>query len=143
MKNHMTNNHGEFVTSVDKISEVYSETNTGLTVVSQDDIIDNNDCYKKTKPDCEPSPDYENYEVHKQLKEIEEIDNVLTSIDRLVNDGLTNPSDEKDEIDKKQLIISERLSPLEQFNTLYRHVSGARASIKLKESDMAKIKAGI
>ena len=30
----------------------------------------------------------------------------------------------------------ERLSPLEEFNTLHRHVSGVRASIKMQESDI-------
>ena len=143
LTNHMTTKHAEFATSVDKISDVYSETNTGLTVVSQEDIVNKDDYHKDTKQESEPAHVYENYEVGKQDKEIDEINNVLTSIDRLVNDGMNhinnNSSDKrpgfvesKDEIRIKKTKTSERLSPLEQFNTLHRHVNGARASIKLK-----------
>ena len=145
--NHMATKHAEFATSVDKISEVYSDTNTGLTVVSQEGIVDKDDYHKDTRQQSEPAHVYENYEVGKQDKEINEINNVLTSIDRLVHDGLNNinnnssdkiPSfvEAKDEIRIKKTKTIERLSPLEQFNTLHRHVNGARASIKLKESDI-------
>ena len=145
--NHMTTKHAEFATSVDKISEVYSETNTGLTVVSQEDIVNKDDYHKETKQQSEPAHVYENYEVGKQDRETNEINNVLTLIDRLVHDGLNNinnnssdkiPSfvEAKNDIRIKKTKTSERLSPLEQFNTLHRHVNGARASIKLKESDI-------
>ena len=141
----MTTKHADFVTSVDKMSEVYSETNTGLTVVSQEDIEDKDNCYKDTKQESEPSHVYENYEVGNKEKETDEINNVLTSIDRLVNDGVNNTNNNssdkrlgfvetKEETRIKNQTTSERLSPLEQFNTLHRHVTGARADIKLKES---------
>ena len=139
----MTTKHADFVTSVDKMSEVYSETNTGLTVVSQEDIEDKDNCYKDTKQESEPSHVYENYEVGNKDKETDEINNVLTSIDRLVNDGVNNTNNNssdkrlgfvetKEETRIKNQTTSERLSPLEQFNTLHRHVTGARADIKLK-----------
>ena len=60
-------------------------------------------------------------------KEDLEIMKVLNSIDRMVTDQAQNYEGGADN-------TKERISPLEEFNALFRNVDGVRKSIKLKES---------
>ena len=61
-------------------------------------------------------------------KEDLEIMKVLNSIDRMVTDQAQNYEGSAD------TKVKERISPLEEFNALFRNVDGVRKSIKLKES---------
>ena len=61
-------------------------------------------------------------------KEDLEIMKVLNSIDRMVTDQAQNYEGSPD------TNVKERISPLEEFNALFRNVDGVRKSIKLKES---------
>ena len=69
-----------------------------------------------------------------------EIINVLNSIDKMVNQPSASVSSEKaeseatTESDITQSSHKERISPLEEFNTLFRNADCVRKSIKLKES---------
>jgi len=71
-------------------------------------------------PDCqrERTPDLEWMEARSRCQTMEGIE-VTTGVSGRVCDRL-----------------SERVSPLEEFNTLHRHHPGVRASIKLKESGL-------
>ena len=78
----------------------------------------NVDILQKEKILAEPS----------NCKEDLEIMKVLNSIDRMVTDQALN---NEGATDNK---VKERISPLEEFNALFRNVDGVRKSIKLKES---------
>ena len=71
---------------------------------------------------------------HKTSEDIE-ITNVLNSIDKMVNEQRTISVSEESSGSEKST-INERISPLEEFNTLFRHADCVRKSIKLKESDI-------
>ena len=60
-----------------------------------------------------------------------EIMNVLNSIDRMVSDQGNREENDKG---NKEPTLNERISPLEEFNALFRNVDGVRKSIKLKDS---------
>ena len=86
---------------------------------------------------------YQNVEIRKQSKEETEISKVLKSIDVLVHDhkeAFGANSDENRENEKskelKKDVMIERLSPLEEFNTLHNYVKEIRASIRLRESNV-------
>ena len=78
--------------------------------------------------------------VEQKSKEDLEIINVLNSIDKMVNEQQTSSSssststEELTESEKSS--FKERISPLEEFNTLFRNADCVRKSIKLKESDI-------
>ena len=136
VKKHKAAKHTNLATSVDKIYEVYSETGTGITVVDHD--ADSDDGHKEViYKKSDHFNVYENYEVEKQLKEEQEINNVLETIDLMVKEQATKENNitDSDTIFNVHT-ISERLSPLEEFNNLHRHVDGVRASIKLHQSDI-------
>ena len=61
-----------------------------------------------------------------------EIMNVLNSIDRMVSDQ--GNREENTSKSKKEPTLNERISPLEEFNALFRNVDGVRKSLKLKDS---------
>ena len=68
-----------------------------------------------------------------------EIINVLNSIDKMVNQPSASVSEKAEseatiESDITQSSHKERISPLEEFNTLFRNADCVRKSIKLKES---------
>ena len=67
-----------------------------------------------------------------------EIINVLNSIDKMVNEPQTSSSSVSTEelTDSEKSSFKERISPLEEFNTLFRNADCVRKSIKLKESDI-------
>jgi len=129
-KTHMTKEHGMITASVDRISEAYSDTNTGQTVITHDN---------EGADECrEDILEIKSDVVEKQVKEEQEIKNVLRTIDKMVYEAANNESSKKkstnSDIDNIGNSTNERLSPLEEFNTLHKHVDGVRASIKLKES---------
>ena len=130
---HKTGKHERITDSVDKISDIYSETNTGLTLVVHDDDDSDDSCkeVKYTKHDSL-------HKFKKQIKEQQEIKNVLQTIDRMVNEAANNEIKDKtkSEWGENDNGVNERFSPLEEFNTLHKHVQGVRASIKLKESNI-------
>ena len=126
---------------MDIISDVYSETNTGLTVVTNSEADSDEDFKEVTEQNV-----YENYKVKQKNGEKQKIINVLENIDNMVKEQANketdylscNVIDLSAQNDKIGINTNncERLSPLEEFNTLHRHASGVRASIKLKESDI-------
>ena len=59
-----------------------------------------------------------------------EIMNVLNSIDKMVS----NQGRAENCKDNEEKPLKERISPLEEFNALFRNVEGVRKSIKLKDS---------
>ena len=68
-----------------------------------------------------------------------EIINVLNSIDKMVNQPSASVSEKAEseattESELTQSSHKERISPLEEFNTLFRNADCVRKSIKLKES---------
>merc|ERR1712129_614972 len=83
VKKHKVAKHKKLATSVDRISEVHSDTGTGLTVVPQDDA-DSDDNYKEIIITKKESCDYE-----KQLNKEQEIFNVLEMIDIMVREQAT------------------------------------------------------
>ena len=78
----------------------------------------NVDILQKEKILAEPS----------NCKEDLEIMKVMNSIDRMVTNQALNYEGTTDNK------VKERISPLEEFNALFRNVDGVRKSIKLKES---------
>ena len=71
---------------------------------------------------------------HKSREDIE-IMNVLHSIDKMVNEPQKCVEKEEETItDSEKSSFKERISPLEEFNTLFKHADCVRKSIKLKES---------
>jgi hypothetical protein len=144
VKKHMVAKHTSLSTTVDRISDVYSETNTGLTVVTNSEAGSEEEYKEVIQTENKTCNVYKNYKVDRKLKEELEIDNVLETIDKMVKDQASketentnyNIIDLREQNDKINNNNCERLSPLEEFNTLHRHVSGVRASIKLKESDI-------
>jgi len=129
----MSKEHGMITASVDRISEAYSDTNTGQTVITHD-IEGADEC----REDILEIKSEQRDVVEKQVKEEQEIKNVLRTIDKMVYEAANNESSKKkstnSDIESIGNSINERLSPLEEFNTLHKHVDGVRASIKLKES---------
>jgi len=117
----------------DSISDTHSDTHTSDTLVSISD----------TESDKDDKKLYQNVEIRNQSKEETEISKVLKSIDVLVHDHKgalgenrdKNRENEKSKELKKDVMI-ERLSPLEEFNTLHNHVKEIRASIRLRESNV-------
>ena len=65
VKKHMVAKHTNLTTTVDKISDVYSEANTGLTVVTNSEA-DSEEDYKEVN---ETKIVYANYKVEQKLKE--------------------------------------------------------------------------
>ena len=128
---HKTREHESITASVEKMSDVYSETNTGLTLIAHD-VDDNDDCCKEIVYTKNASL----HELENQIKEEQAIKNVLQTIDLMVNEAANNVIKENTESDFEKNTVNERLSPLEEFNTLHKHISGVRASIKLKESNI-------
>ena len=149
VKKHMVAKHTNLATTVDKISDVYSETNTGLTVVTNSEADSEEDYKEVTEKKIKTWNVYENYKLEQKIRKEQEINNVLYTIDKMVKEHADKETDntscniidlskqyDKSESTNNNNNTCERLSPLEEFNTLHRHVSWVRASIKLKQSDI-------
>ena len=62
----------------------------------------------------------------------------MQTIDKMVKEAANNEIKDKTKFacEKNNRTVNERLSPLEEFNNLHKHVNGVRASIKLKDSNI-------
>ena len=120
---HMTTNHPTLTTTVANISAGYGQVNTGLTVLTQ-----------KAGGDASNKQDKD---LAKSVENLSDVKIIETKTS--VSDSEHNSSFESVPTQLFSVIDSdhcERMSPLEEFNTLHRHCEGVRKSIKLKESSI-------
>ena len=112
---------------LEKEDHIKAKDSTNLTKTVQKTL----NTFNELKVDIIAS---ENIKADQKSKEDIEIMNVLNSIDKMVNQPSVSEKEESEVTESDQSSHKERISPLEEFNTLFRHADCVRKSIKLKES---------